>query len=397
VPIVVTTSVTELTFSSARFNGTVNPNGLATQVHFEYGTDPTLASPTNTFSIDAGLGNASIPATAASGVLSANTTYYVRLVATNGAGTTKGNIVSFHTAKPSQTIAGLQAAYDSPSGAIQLSWTASTETGISFYSINRLESTGAVRTYRTTGLQTTLKNDDIDPSTSHSYTYTVDACNAAGCGTPSAPVNGLAPRLEPPTDLTITVTADGTTTLHWTDNSSNESGFSVYIRANGETYQGEAAVLPANTTTYTTTSVPGTTHYYAVRADLPARSDIGFPLNQPRSLPSNEVLGTTPSTPQAPVATTLAESQVGRTGAGLNGTVAPNGLPTTLHFEWGTSPSLASPNATPNLDAGAGSQVYGAGISISQLTPNTTYYYRVVGVNSLGTSLGQIVSFTTTP
>ena len=43
-PTVTTTTATSITTTSAVLNGTVNPNGRATNAHFEYGTDPSLTT-----------------------------------------------------------------------------------------------------------------------------------------------------------------------------------------------------------------------------------------------------------------------------------------------------------------------------------------------------------------
>ena len=43
-PVVVTGSATGITNVGATLNGTVNPNGLATEAWFEWGTSPTLAT-----------------------------------------------------------------------------------------------------------------------------------------------------------------------------------------------------------------------------------------------------------------------------------------------------------------------------------------------------------------
>jgi hypothetical protein len=74
----------------------VNPNGIATDAYFEYGTDPNLATFTVTSTQAMGSGSTD-QSIAASVSLSAGTTYYFRVVATNAGGTTKGTILSFAT------------------------------------------------------------------------------------------------------------------------------------------------------------------------------------------------------------------------------------------------------------------------------------------------------------
>ena len=97
----------------------------------------------------------------------------------------------------------------------------------------------------------------------------------------------------------------------------------------------------------------------------------------------------------APTVANVAASPVGTDNALLNGTVNPNGLATTYHFEWGTSSTLATYDNTPTLSAGSGTAEVQVSAPISGLVEATTYYYRVVATNSTGTAQGTpIRSFT---
>jgi len=63
-PTVTTAAATLITTSGATLNGTVNPNGLATNAHFEYGTDSNLATFSTTSVQPLGAGFAGQPVTA---------------------------------------------------------------------------------------------------------------------------------------------------------------------------------------------------------------------------------------------------------------------------------------------------------------------------------------------
>ena len=93
---VATGAASSLTHRSARLNGKVTPNGLATTWWFEYG--PTTSYGRTTPARNAGKGTR--PANASFGItgLAALTTYHYRLVARNSAGTTRGADVAFTTA-----------------------------------------------------------------------------------------------------------------------------------------------------------------------------------------------------------------------------------------------------------------------------------------------------------
>ena len=93
-PTVITTDPTDVTISSAKLNGTVNPNGLQTRVWFEWGTDNNLVNYSTTVDqvIGSGIDNQSINATI---FVSAGGTYSYRIAASNPDGVAKGSIVSF--------------------------------------------------------------------------------------------------------------------------------------------------------------------------------------------------------------------------------------------------------------------------------------------------------------
>jgi hypothetical protein len=97
----------------------------------------------------------------------------------------------------------------------------------------------------------------------------------------------------------------------------------------------------------------------------------------------------------APTATTGSASGIDDTGATLNGQVNPNGSSTTYHFDWGQTTSYTSgPTSTSSPLTGSTSQP--ATATISGLSPNTTYHFRVVASSSGGTTNGSDQSFTTT-
>jgi photosystem II stability/assembly factor-like uncharacterized protein len=93
-PAVTTNPATYITSFSATLNGTVNPNGQTTNVHFEYGTTTNYGSTTASHSYT---GNTTQSVTANISGLTASTTYHFRIVATNNAGTVHGSDRTFTT------------------------------------------------------------------------------------------------------------------------------------------------------------------------------------------------------------------------------------------------------------------------------------------------------------
>jgi hypothetical protein len=104
--------------------------------------------------------------------------------------------------------------------------------------------------------------------------------------------------------------------------------------------------------------------------------------------------GTYTGTQPPPSVVTLAATGIGATLATLNGTVNANTLSTAVSFEYGLNTSYGT------VVAGSPASVTGttpASVSaaITGLAPNTTYHFRVKGVNSSGSSDGADLTFTT--
>jgi len=102
-------------------------------------------------------------------------------------------------------------------------------------------------------------------------------------------------------------------------------------------------------------------------------------------------------TANPPSATTGSATALTVTGATLGGTVNDNGLTTTVTFDYGLSTSYSSNAAATTggtISAGTGSTP--VVLSLSGLSCNTPYHFRVKAVNVGGTTYGSDGSFTTT-
>ncbi|MDB6173040.1 MAG: rcc [Chthoniobacteraceae bacterium] len=87
------------------------------------------------------------------------------------------------------------------------------------------------------------------------------------------------------------------------------------------------------------------------------------------------------------VLTNLAVTNYFPTGVTLNGTVKPDGSPTTAQFEYGTTPSYGS-NASVTLSPNNGLSVQNVSASLSGLMPGTIYHYRLTATSALGAVIG---------
>ena len=94
-PTVVSTPASSVTSTTATVNGTVNPEGIATDYHFEYGTDANYGSSTAGGSV--GSGNSADPVSDQLADLGPNTTYHYRVVGSNANGAVSGADRTFTT------------------------------------------------------------------------------------------------------------------------------------------------------------------------------------------------------------------------------------------------------------------------------------------------------------
>lgn len=106
----------------------------------------------------------------------------------------------------------------------------------------------------------------------------------------------------------------------------------------------------------------------------------------------------TPATPTPPAPTAITgNASLSGAVVTLNGQVNPNGLATTVWFEYGTSETLAAfdNTAEQSQSLAADNTVHDVSTTISGLLFDTTYYYRVVAQNASGVSRGDIQPFAT--
>ncbi len=95
----------------------------------------------------------------------------------------------------------------------------------------------------------------------------------------------------------------------------------------------------------------------------------------------------------APFVTTLAATAISTSSAQLSASVHPNGLPTTVAWDYGQTMQYGA-TTSPAQDGGAGAPAT-ISFTLTELAAHTTYHFRAEATNSLGTTPGQDLTFVT--
>ncbi len=99
-----------------------------------------------------------------------------------------------------------------------------------------------------------------------------------------------------------------------------------------------------------------------------------------------------------PTVTTQSVTGIGTDEATLRSSVNPNGLSTTVYYRYGTTNTSCASLSTSTTYGGIGSGTSDVSYNpktITELSSNTTYYYCAYATNSVGTTYGEVLSFTT--
>lgn len=254
------------------------------------------------------------------------------------------------------------------SSEIQLEWKDNSTDETGFKIERKLHSSGSWKEIAQPSANTrTYKDTNLDSNTT--YDYRIRAYNNYGdsdySNVASATTSAAIPQA--PTNLAATALSSTQITLTWQDNSTNELGFKVERRKGLSGDWSEIVSLGQNIVEYQDDELdPNTTYYYKVAA-----------YNNAGSSYSNEASVTTtegvPAQPTNLVAKALSATQVKLTWQdnSTNETGFKIERKTGSSGSWNVVKQLSF-NATEYTDEG--------------LTPETTYYYRVVAYNSVGNS-----------
>ncbi len=129
---------------------------------------------------------------------------------------------------------------------------------------------------------------------------------------------------------------------------------------------------------------PETTYHYRLVLKTASPGSVGFGADREITPHRVSRLHTDPAT------------NLTRATADLHGSFEGTGLDTRYFFEWGLTNAYGNQTPADPADAGVTTGPTSVPGQVTGLTAVTTYHYRVVAENSLGTSLGQDETFTTT-
>ena len=402
-PTVSTDAATNVdTTTAATLNSTVNPNGSATTVEFEYGTDPTLTTGVSIISAGTLTGSSSASASTQVTGLTRGLTYYFRAKATNSVGTSLGSILSFTPIGPPTTTINAASSIGETTTTINAQINANGGTTSSINFIWSSSATFASDTYTAASTPSSLSGNTLTSVSSNlrgltpggTYYYKVVATNAAGTTVSDAISFTTTPAPSATTSAASNITStsavlngvanargNNSTALNFTY--STVADLSSGVTTVTPTPSQATGLLDTPESATVTGLVTGTTYYFRLNITNVNGSNSG------------QILSFTPSA--APTVTTDTATVTGTT-ATLKATINPKGATTSsVAFIYSTNATLSTDTATvlvtPSALSGATNQAVSK--DVSGLTPLTTYYFRAVATNAQGTTLGSIISFTT--
>jgi chitodextrinase len=188
----------------------------------------------------------------------------------------------------------------------------------------------------------------------------------------------------PPTNLTGKAISTTETNLSWTDNSTNELGFKIERKSGLGSYS-VVGTTNTNELIFNDSNLsPNTAYTYRVYAYNNTGNSLTY---------SNEITVTTNTPITLPTLTTTIASSITGNSAVSGGNITFDGgaTITARGIVWNTStnPTIANNKTVDGIGIGTFTS------NLQNLTSATTVYLRAYATNSIGTSYGNEISFTT--
>ena len=384
-PTAITGPVSAVGPTSATVSGTVNPGGQSTTWYVEYGTSTSYGSQSS--SASAGSGSANVAVSRALAGLASATTYHYRVVATNGAGTSRGGDGIFTTSAAPAAVTGAATGATPTSATLNGTVDPNGRATTWYFEYGTSTSYGtktAVKDAGSGGSAVAVSAALANLARGRTYHYRLVATSDAGTGrgadrtfstfgVPAVTTDAASSVSPTSARLNGTITPNGQSTSWYFDYGTTTSyGTRTAVKGAGS---GTSATRVNVSITRLRT---GVTYHFRLVATNASGTTVG---------------GDRTSTNLQPVVRTEAARDVTATTATLAGSVDPRTRATSWWFEYGTSTGYGS--QTASRSAGSGGTGRAVSAALSGLRAGTTYHYRLVARNDAGTTRGADLTFAT--
>jgi phosphodiesterase/alkaline phosphatase D-like protein len=395
VPDVSTGKASKLSRTTALLKGTINGNGSPAKVGFQYGGSETLGKSTPSMSAGSGEETVSLMLEG----LAAGATYYYRVVGENSNGANYGIVRQFTTqAAVAGVVTGpatgvepegatLTGALDPEGSDARYAFEWGTTAAYGHEAPETMSDAGS----GTGSVEASTQLSGLVPNTLYHYRLVAENSFGSTYGADRRFTTSGPPRIE--SEPTSGIGHEEATVHARIDPDQLATSYSVEY---GETTSygqqlakvGISAGAEPVTVSATLAGLKlGVTYHFRFVAENGAGQEVG----------PDQTLRTVASAPvDASFATGIRESE-----ASLHALINPLGHDTTFYFQYGTESCQANPAAcadvplAPGDDIGAGETDHEVTTQLSGLAPQTTYYFRVLASNALGTSEGPEHTFVT--
>jgi Fibronectin type III domain len=385
-PTVTTGPVTAVAATTATVSGSINPNGSATSWYVEYGTSTSYGSKTP--AANAGSGTSGTTVTAPLTGLKPGTNYHYRVVAASSAGTAHGADGLLTTTAAPQVSTGDASNVTTSTATLNGTVNPSSRSTTWYFELGTSTSYGSKTPPANAGSGTVAVPVSAPVAGLHggrTYHFRMVATSDAG-------TSRGADRTFVAASVPITVTRpassvkDTSATLHGAVTPNGQSTSAFFEYGTSTTYGAKSAAKGVGSGTGATSlSIPagglspGTTYHFRLVAANASGTSTG----------ADQTFTTT----GAPAVRTGPATGTTYSGATMTASVDSRGHSTTWYFQYGLTPAYGQQTPTRSQSSSSGARSVSE--VVGSLTAGTTYHFRIVAANSVGTSYGSDTAFTT--